>query len=76
MSQSKPRRDGGADTRSGPAPATGPPRTWREMRERTVRLLIERTGEDVGAWNRRIAEPDDLDDEALAVLRRAYEANT
>jgi hypothetical protein len=90
------------------------PLTWQQMRERTVRSLVARTGEDVDAWNRRIAEhdfadetalrawlgangvtgypqmllmmeriglsspgdlDDDLDDEAVAVLRRAYEAN-
>lgn len=30
------------------------PRDWKGMRESIRRLLIERTGEDIPAWNRRI----------------------
>jgi hypothetical protein len=31
-------------------------RDWQSMREMSARLLQERTGEDVSAWNRRISE--------------------
>lgn len=37
-------------------------RDWQGMREMSARLLRERTGEDVEAWNRRIKE-ERLDDE-------------
>jgi hypothetical protein len=30
------------------------PRDWSGMKEKTARLLKERTGKDVNAWNRRI----------------------
>ena len=29
-------------------------RDWQEMRSMSVRLLKERTGENVDAWNRRV----------------------
>ena len=56
MAQSKRAAAGGA---------TGAPLTWREMHDRTVRMLVERTGEDVEAWNRRVAEHDPPDEAAL-----------
>ena len=37
-------------------------RDWKSMKELSTRLLQERTGENVAAWNRRIAE-EKLDDE-------------
>jgi Family of unknown function (DUF5990)/Domain of unknown function (DUF5655) len=41
---------------AGTAPATEPaPKSWPEMRERCARLLESRTGQDVAAWNERIA---------------------
>jgi len=38
------------------------PKSWREMREWSAALLLDRTGADVAAWNHRIAEAG-LDDE-------------
>lgn len=52
----------GGDTR--PA-TTRAPLTWREMRDRTIRILVERTGEGVEEWNRRVAESDPPDERAL-----------
>ena len=41
---------------AGTAVATEPaPKSWQEMREWCARLLESRTGQDVAAWNRRIA---------------------
>ena len=37
-------------------------RDWKSMQELSARLLEERTGENVAAWNRRIAK-EQLDDE-------------
>lgn len=34
---------------------TEEPKTWKEMRDQCARLLHDRTGEDLDAWNRRIA---------------------
>ena len=39
----------------GPVPPA-PVRSWREVREWSARMLADRTGEDVAAWNRRVAE--------------------
>ncbi|MCI0726537.1 MAG: DUF5655 domain-containing protein [Chloroflexi bacterium] len=40
-------------------------RDWREMKSMYVRLLKERTGEDVEAWNRRIESKAFKDEESL-----------
>ena len=41
---------------AGTAPATeAAPKSWQEMREWSARLLESRTGQDVAAWNQRIA---------------------
>src|SRR5690348_4725830 len=41
---------------AGTAVATEPaPKSWQEMREWCARLLESRTGQDVAAWNERIA---------------------
>jgi hypothetical protein len=40
-------------------------RDWKGMREMSARLLVERTGEDVEAWNRRIREARPPDKESL-----------
>jgi hypothetical protein len=41
---------------AGTAPATeSAPKSWQEMREWCARLLESRTGQDVAAWNERIA---------------------
>lgn len=40
-------------------------RDWREMVEWMTRLLKERTGEDVNAWNRRIAKTKFADEKSL-----------
>jgi hypothetical protein len=61
-------RGGDVVSRSGPL-------TRQEMRERTVRSLIARLGN--GTINLRIclSSPRDLDEDAVAMLRRAYHAN-
>jgi hypothetical protein len=48
----------------GPA-AVGPLKSWREMRDWAARLLRSRTGQDVVAWNRRVAEAGLPDEQAL-----------
>jgi Family of unknown function (DUF5990)/Domain of unknown function (DUF5655) len=48
----------------GPA-AVPPPTSWREMRDRAAHLLRSRTGQDVAAWNRRVAEAGLPDEQAL-----------
>jgi hypothetical protein len=40
-------------------------RDWRAMKEMSTRLLIERTGEDVAAWNRRIEQQGLTGEESL-----------
>jgi hypothetical protein len=45
--------------------APPPVRSWEEMRDWAARLLRSRTGEDVQAWNRRIAEAGLPDEQAL-----------
>lgn len=40
-------------------------RDWKGMREMSARLLVERTGEDVEAWSRRIQEARPADKESL-----------
>ncbi|HEY7067094.1 MAG TPA: DUF5655 domain-containing protein [Chloroflexota bacterium] len=40
-------------------------KTWHEMREWIERLLRDRTGEDVAAWNARIAAREFADEAAL-----------
>ena len=48
------------------AGATPPPvKSWEEMRDWAARLLLSRTGEDVQAWNRRVAEASLADEQAL-----------
>jgi hypothetical protein len=57
----------GAEPDAGSQVAAGPgdPKSWREMREWCARLLQARTGQDVLAWNERIAAaaPQDRADE-------------
>jgi hypothetical protein len=51
---------------AGRAGATAPPvKSWEEMRDWAGRLLLSRTGEDVHAWNHRIAAADLADEQAL-----------
>jgi hypothetical protein len=38
---------------------------WKEMMDLSARLLVERTGEDVAAWNRRIQAENPPDEAAL-----------
>ncbi len=54
----------------------GPLRDWQEMKAMSSRLLVERTGEDIAAWNQRI-QKEQLPDEKslLGWLRQAYEQN-
>jgi hypothetical protein len=40
-------------------------RDWKGMREMSARLLSERTGQDVKAWNRRIAKQGFADETSL-----------
>jgi hypothetical protein len=40
-------------------------RAWEKMREQCAGLLLRRTGADVAAWNRRVAEHEFADREAL-----------
>lgn len=47
------------------------PRSWREMNTWIIDLLQQRTGQDVAAWNARIAAEDVADEAHL----RAYAAN-
>jgi Domain of unknown function (DUF5655) len=42
-------------------------RDWEGMRSMSARLLAERTGEGVDAWNRRIREKHFTDDQSLRV---------
>jgi hypothetical protein len=42
-----------------------PPKSWREMRDWAAHLLRSRTGQDVTAWNRRVAAADPPDEQAL-----------
>src|SRR5262249_33301503 len=63
----------GPPTRAGPPPgpppageSTPPPvKSWEQMREWAARLLESRTGEDVQAWNRRVAGTGLADEAAL-----------
>jgi hypothetical protein len=50
---------------AGPGAAAAPPKSWEETREWSARLLVSRTGEDVRAWNRRIAAAGLADERAL-----------
>jgi hypothetical protein len=57
---------GGAVRPDAPADGTAPPvKSWEEMRDWAAHLLLSRTGEDVQAWNRRIAAANLPDDPAL-----------
>jgi hypothetical protein len=49
---------------AGPA-AVPPPKSWAEMRDWAGHLLRSRTGQDVTAWNRRVAEAGLPDEQAL-----------
>jgi hypothetical protein len=40
-------------------------RDWKSMQDMSARLLQERTGEDVAAWNRRIAKEQLKDEKSL-----------
>src|SRR5579871_673844 len=49
-----------------PGPAAAPPlKSWREMREWAASMLLTRTGQDVTAWNRRVAAAGLADEQAL-----------
>jgi hypothetical protein len=52
--------------RSAPGPAaSAPPKSWQEVTEWSARLLADRTGQDVAAWNRRVAETGIADEPSL-----------
>src|SRR6266508_6057987 len=40
-------------------------RDWKSMRDLSIRLLMERTGENVATWNRRIAKGQFNDEKSL-----------
>ena len=42
-------------------------RDWKSMQDMSARLLRERTGEDVAAWNRRIAKEQFDDEKSIRV---------
>jgi hypothetical protein len=42
-----------------------PPRSWQEVTQWSARLLADRTGEDVAAWNRRVAGTGIADEPSL-----------
>jgi Family of unknown function (DUF5990)/Domain of unknown function (DUF5655) len=48
----------------GPA-AAARPKSWHEVTQWSARLLADRTGEDVTAWNRRVAETGLADEPSL-----------
>jgi hypothetical protein len=51
---------------AGPGPAAAPPlKSWKEMRDWAASLLLTRTGQDVAAWNRRVATAGLDDEQAL-----------
>jgi hypothetical protein len=45
--------------------AVPPPKSWKEMRDWAAQLLQSRTGQDVAAWNRRVAEAGPPDEQAF-----------
>ncbi len=55
--------DGQAGQAAGAAPP--PAQSWEEMRDWAARLLLSRTGEDVQAWNHRVAEAGLADEPTL-----------
>jgi hypothetical protein len=54
-----------AMTEAGKARTSAPVRDWKGMRDMSARLLEERTGEGVDAWNRRIQKEGLTDKESL-----------
>ena len=62
MSQLPDRPD--TDQLRGPA-AAAPPKSWQEVTQWSARLLADRTGEDVAAWNRRVAGTGLADEPSL-----------
>jgi Family of unknown function (DUF5990)/Domain of unknown function (DUF5655) len=55
--------DSGRSAPGSDAPAL--PKSWQEVREWSARLLLARTGDDVTAWNRRMAETPIADEPSL-----------
>jgi hypothetical protein len=52
--------------RSAPGSAgPSPPKSWQEATEWSAGLLADRTGQDVAAWNRRVAETGIADEASL-----------
>ncbi len=41
------------------------PRSWQEMREQEIKWLIERTGEGLETWNKRVLESGKTDEASL-----------
>jgi len=51
---------------AGPGPAAAPPlKSWKEMRDWAAGLLLTRTGQDVAAWNQRVAAAGLGDEQGL-----------
>src|SRR5262249_4657195 len=60
--------DGRAQARRDGQAAEAPPppvKSWEDTRDWAARLLLSRTGEDVQAWNRRVADAGLTDEPAL-----------
>jgi Family of unknown function (DUF5990)/Domain of unknown function (DUF5655) len=51
--------------RFAPESASAPPKSWQEVTEWSARLLADRTGQDVAAWNRRVADTGIADEPSL-----------
>jgi hypothetical protein len=45
--------------------APAPPKSWQDVTEWSAGLLLARTGDDVAAWNRRVAETGIADEPSL-----------
>ena len=45
--------------------APAPPKSWQDVTEWSAELLLARTGDDVAAWNRRVAETGIADEPSL-----------
>jgi Family of unknown function (DUF5990)/Domain of unknown function (DUF5655) len=56
----------GEDSATVAGPAAAPPiKSWKQMREWAASLLLTRTGQNVAAWNRRVAAAGLGDEQAL-----------
>jgi len=61
----QPERDAAGPVPPPPVPPVPPVRSWREVREWSAELLRTRTGEDVTAWNSRVAGTGLADEQSV-----------